>query len=143
MHTYGCDVYYSCMRGHAKDFDSWNEIKKKTDQGKRAPIKPGEVYWCRVGLNVGVEQDGSEPGYLRPVLIIKKFSHEIALVAPLTSRGKSGDWYYPLFHFGSSSYAILNQARPLDTKRLLGSMGQISEKDLRNVIAAYCELVSA
>jgi mRNA-degrading endonuclease toxin of MazEF toxin-antitoxin module len=130
------------MRGHAKDFDSWNEIKKRTDQGKRAPIKPGEVYWCRIGLNVGVEQDGSGSGYIRPVLIMKKFSHEIALAVPLTTRGKESDWYYPLPHFGETSCAILNQARPLDTKRLLGSMGEISEGDLHKVILAYCKLIS-
>ncbi|MBI5003892.1 type II toxin-antitoxin system PemK/MazF family toxin [Candidatus Kaiserbacteria bacterium] len=125
-----------------KDFDAWNEIKKKTDQGNRAPIKPGEVYWCRIGLNIGVEQDGGTTGYIRPVLIIKKFSHEIALAAPLTTKGKSSNWYYPLPHFGDTSCAILNQARPLDTKRLLGHMGQISENELRKLIASYCKLIS-
>lgn len=126
-----------------KDFDSWNEVKKKTNKGEHAPIKPGEVYWCRIGLNVGVEQDGSGSEYARPVLVIKKFSHQIALVAPLTKRGKSGDWYYPLAHFGDTSFAILNQARPLDTKRLLESMGQISETELQRVIGAYCNLISS
>ena len=102
---------------HEKDFDARNEIKKKTDQGNRAPIKPGEVYWCRVRLNVGVEQDGSGSEYMRPVLIIKNFSHEIALAVPLTTRGKRGNWYYPLPHFGVASCAILNQARPLSTPK--------------------------
>ncbi|MBI5004201.1 hypothetical protein HZC00_03850 [Candidatus Kaiserbacteria bacterium] len=36
----------------------------------------------------------------------------------------------------------MNQVRPLDTKPLLGSMGQISESELRAVIAAsYCALL--
>ena len=126
-----------------KPFDIWNEVKKKTDKSKRAPIKPGEVYWCRIGLNIGVEQDGCGYEYVRPVLIIKKFSDEIALAAPLTTRAKSGNWYFPLSHFGATSCAILNQARPLDTKRLLESMGEISENELQKVIVAYCALISS
>ena len=126
-----------------KHFDAWNVIKKETDKGQRAPIKPGEVYWCKVGLSVGVEQDGSGSAYIRPVLILKKFSHEIALAVPLTTRGKHGDWYHPLPHFGESSFAVLNQARPMDTKRLFNTMGEISESELRKVVAAYCKLISS
>lgn len=38
-----------------KDFDNWNELKKKIENYNRAPVKLGEVYWARLGLNVGVE----------------------------------------------------------------------------------------
>jgi hypothetical protein len=41
-----------------KDFDSWNEIKKKTESEKPRFYKVREIWWCRFGLNIGTEQDG-------------------------------------------------------------------------------------
>lgn len=37
-----------------KDFDSWNIKKQELDQkGEFFHPKPGEVWWCSVGMNVG------------------------------------------------------------------------------------------
>ncbi len=124
-----------------KNFDDWNEIKKKIELSKRAPVKVGEIYWGKLGLNIGVEQDGKDTDYLRPILIIKKFSHQIVLGIPLTTQSHKGDWYFDLHIFDKPSQAILNQAKPIDTKRLLSSMGQLSENELGKVIDAYCNLI--
>jgi hypothetical protein len=43
-----------------KNFDGWNEIKKRLDSKNRTGVKVGEVFWCKLGLNVGVEQNGNE-----------------------------------------------------------------------------------
>ncbi len=127
---------------HTKDFDAWNAIKKRVESKVRTPVQAGEVFWCRLGLNIGVEQDGKEPDYIRPVLILKIFSREMVLIAPLTSRAKKGDWYYRLSHFGETSSIILNQIRPLDTKRLLKSIGQLSRAEVQKILKAYFELIS-
>ncbi len=126
-----------------KDFDNWNEIKKKTQSSSRAPVKVGEIYWCKLGLNIGVEQDGKDIEFQRPVLIIKKFSHEIVLVIPLTTKKHEGDWYFKLNLFENNSYAILNQTKPIDTKRLISSMGQISDTELSKIVDAYCKLIKS
>ena len=42
-----------------KDFDSWNEVKKGLDSyDVFLPIKEGGVWWCSVGMNVGIEMCG-------------------------------------------------------------------------------------
>ena len=42
-----------------KDFDSWNEAKKGLDSyDVFLPIKEGEVWWCSIGMNIGIEMCG-------------------------------------------------------------------------------------
>src|SRR3989344_2420314 len=58
-----------------KDFDSWNELKKKIEDDKNDPDKfpkEGEVWMCSLGRNIGFEQNGSGDNFSRPILIIKK-----------------------------------------------------------------------
>ena len=49
-----------CYNGFMnKDFDSWNEAKKGLDSyDVFLPIKEGGVWWCSVGMNVGIEMCG-------------------------------------------------------------------------------------
>ena len=124
-----------------KNFDEWNEVKKKTENSNRAPVKVGEIYWCKLGINIGVEQDGKDTESQRPILVAKKFSHQIVLGIPLTTQIHKGDWYFDLSIFDYPSQVILNQAKPIDTKRLVSSMGQISESELEKIINAYCKLI--
>lgn len=43
-----------------KDFDAWNEEKKQVDAREDALLyHEREVRWCRLGTNVGFEQDVS------------------------------------------------------------------------------------
>lgn len=125
-----------------KDFDKWNVVKRKTDlTEKRPPVRVGEIYWCKIGLNIGVEQDGKDEAFQRPVLVIKKFSNEIILITPLTSKEHAGDWYSEINFENKKSWCVLNQTKPIDTKRLLSSMGEISEKELSKIINTYCNLI--
>ncbi len=126
-----------------KDFDTWNEVKKKVEESKRIPVKAGEICWCKIGINVGTEEDGKGSKFTRPILIMKKYSHQSILVAPLTTKSHTGSWYYDLNFKDKALQVILNQARPIDTKRLFLSMGQVSEKELEKIINAYCNLVKS
>ena len=41
-----------------KDFDKWNIEKKNLDErliNKNSFFYPREVWWCSIGINVGVE----------------------------------------------------------------------------------------
>jgi len=42
------------------EFDSWNEIKKEIQNKSVNTIffQQGEVWWCTLGLNVGIEANG-------------------------------------------------------------------------------------
>lgn len=124
-----------------KNFDDWNIVKKKIEFKSRAPTKRGEIYWIRFGVNIGVEQDGKDIEFQRPGVILKKFSNEIVLVAPLTTKIHKGDWYLDLSFKDKNVQIILNQIKPLDTKRLISSMGQISDKEVDRIINEYSKLI--
>lgn len=127
-----------------KHFDEWNDIKKKIGFEKERPlIKRGEIFWCSVGINVGVEYDGKGEKFLRPVLVLKKYSNEIVFGVPLTTKGKSGDWYCKLPHLldGKESFAVLNQAKVYDTKRFEESLGELSDKSLNLVLDHFFKLL--
>jgi len=125
-----------------KDFDQWNKVKKETDKHNQLiKIRVGEIRWCRFGLNIGSETIGKGHTFHRPVLILKKFSGDVFLGVPLTTKEHKGDWYCSIIHEGLTQTAILNQGRILDRKRLEEKMFEISESELENIKKLYCELI--
>ena len=69
-----------------KDFDSWNEKKKKINNRKSSPFyHQRELWWCSLGVNVGFEQDGSGREDSRPILILTGLSKETCVAIPLTT----------------------------------------------------------
>jgi len=73
------------IKNNKKDFDKWNELKKETNSEETRLYTVREVWWCRLGVNVGSEQDGSGELFLRPVVIVRAFGPSICLVIPLTA----------------------------------------------------------
>lgn len=117
-----------------KDFKSWH--KQKSDIHSSRPyvfFKEREVWFCMLGANVGYEQDGSGPEFLRPVVVLKKFNNEILFAIPLTRGKKKEKPYYFAFSFRRKvhSTAILSQMRLIDAKRLRYKVGTVSEHDFK------------
>lgn len=127
-----------------KNFDEWNTIKKRMHAASNMPrIKEGEVYWCGCGENVGVEINGKNELFSRPVLILKKLSKYGFLGVPLTSKLHYGTWYV-LFNFqGRRQVAVLSQQRTYSVARLYDRMGQVDDMDLARIKEgfkqSYCE----
>ncbi len=105
--------------------------------GKVLFFKEGELWWCRVGINVGVEIYGKVDGFVRPVLILKKFSERSFLAVPLTTRKKFGSWYVPVLLSGEERMAILSQVRALDACRLVRKIGVLGNGGLRKIREAF------
>src|ERR1700738_4995872 len=104
-----------------KDFDAWNEEKKKTNANEEyLPLYyEREIRWCRLGVNVGFEQDGTGKGFSRPVLVFKGFSRRVCLAIPLTTSVKRGKYHIPVGEVGGRKAAvIISQLRLIDTRRL-------------------------
>jgi mRNA-degrading endonuclease toxin of MazEF toxin-antitoxin module len=99
-----------------KDFNKWNEIKKKLDARKPVYVSEREIWFCSVGLNVGSEQSGKHEFFERPVLVIKKVTLNTFIGVPLTSNKKTGSWYVKIESTDSS--AIISQIKLFDTRRL-------------------------
>jgi mRNA interferase MazF len=119
-----------------KDFDSWNKEKKLTDSRDISYdffYHEREVWWCAVGINVGVETNGKNSNFERPILIVKKFNKDMFWGVPLTSIEKIGSPYIKITHNQGISWAILSQLKTFSVKRLLRKVGMISENDFKSV----------
>ena len=113
-----------------KDFFGWAKIKQRVHKRKQAPyFGVGQIWWCSLGANVGTEQDGKGPQYVRPVVVLTKFNEHSCLVVPLTGRERHGRYYAYLGEInGRPSSAILSQLRLIDSRRLIQKAGSISRE---------------
>lgn len=120
-----------------KDFDSWNKEKKIVDRktiNQNLFFREREIWWCSTGLNVGVEADGKNENFERPMLIIKKFNSEMLWILPLTSREGNIKYHFRLSHGDITSYAILSQIKTISTKRLLRRVRTISGPEFYEIV---------
>lgn len=108
-------------------FDEWNEVKKVTNAKPYENIKISEknIYWVKIGQNVGSEIYGKGEYYTRPVLVLKKFYIKnyinCFLGVPLSSKvkGKSGRLFYKFTTNNNKiQVALLAQIRVFDAKRV-------------------------
>ncbi|OGG54596.1 hypothetical protein A3C20_01930 [Candidatus Kaiserbacteria bacterium RIFCSPHIGHO2_02_FULL_55_25] len=92
-----------------KDFDTWNERKKAIHASAQPRdlffFHEREVWWCTLGVNVGVETDGKHASFERPALVVKKFNADMFWGLPLTSRERSGKFFKVVRYEGGSSTA--------------------------------------
>ena len=110
-----------------KDCANWNIKKIEVHHEKIRPFfHEREIWFCSLGVNVGFEQDGGE-GFLRPVVVVKKFNNDIAWCVPLTTRQKQGQYYVEVFINKKKGNAILSQLRLVDGKRLYYKVGDLDE----------------
>ncbi|MBX4198652.1 type II toxin-antitoxin system PemK/MazF family toxin [Candidatus Parcubacteria bacterium] len=79
-------------------------------------------------MNVGVEIDGKHELFLRPVVIIRKFNKDMALVVPTTHQDKSNKYYLDVLGVNEKMYkACLSQIRTISSKRLLRKIDTVRE----------------
>ncbi|MBI4993097.1 MAG: type II toxin-antitoxin system PemK/MazF family toxin [Candidatus Magasanikbacteria bacterium] len=114
----------------AEKFIDWTKIKIKIHfSEKDFMVKEKQIWWASIGQNVGVEQNGKNCNFERPVLVFKRFNDEQFWALPITSKVKIGKYYY-IFTQNNEQYAIsLSQLRVMSRKRLLRYLGDIGEAD--------------
>ena len=118
-----------------KDFDSWNQIKKKIDEGEKLIFcNQREIWWCSLGLNVGVEEDGKNQLFERPVLVIKVFNQRMIRVAPLTGRDREDKYHITISYNNRTGSVILSQMKTISSKRLSRKLCRLDEKQFAKVI---------
>lgn len=116
-------------------FDKWNKIKKNTNKDKNLRyFHEREVFYIRLGKNIGFEQNGKGQEFIRPVVVIKKFSKYIFWGIPLSRMTKKGKYYYNFsFLDGVTSSALLSQLKLIDTRRLLNKIGVVDKMDMQEI----------
>ena len=114
-----------------KDFQKCHRKKEAINNFSKPPFfHEQEIWWCKLGVNVGFEQDGGGEDFLRPVIVFRKFNNEIFWAIPLTHTKKKTKYYFQFtFGQGISSVAILSQIRLVDARRLSHKLGDLSDTD--------------
>ncbi len=121
-----------------KDFDIWNKLKKELEINEtKIFANVRDIWWCSIGLNVGTELCGKNEFFERPVLVIKVFNKDTIKVVPLTSKEKSGRYYFELNFNGIKSYASLSQVKTISTRRLSRKISRLDKKQFVDLVNYY------
>lgn len=114
-----------------KDFDDWNTQKKKVHSLESTLLfYEREVWWSKLGVNIGVEIDGKHEQFIRPVIIIRKFNKDMVLVIPTTTQDKANKYYFDVSGNREKVYkACLSQIKTISSKRLLRKIDTIHKSD--------------
>ena len=119
-------------------------ILKKAVNAKtnRITFKERDVWWCKLGVNVGDEEDGKGSNSSRPVLVLKKFSQKLFVAIPLSTQIKDKDYYHKFEFKGKLQSVILTQIRLLDSKRLYAIMGRVASPDFKIIKDKVLKILS-
>ena len=125
-----------------KNFLDWFSLKPQLDTLKKAKnFNEREVWWCHLGTNIGFEIDGKTAELTRPVLIIKKISHQTALILPLSTKAKTGSWFVPITVNQKQAIVILSQSRTIDSKRLKTRMETVPQKEFQEIKQKFIDFL--
>ena len=127
-------------------FDIWNEVKKEADKTERQiGFKKREIFWVRIGQNIGSEEFGKGNEFQRPVLIVRVLNANLFIGVPLTSKIKENNDYFQEIIFNtkkgiSTNSAMLLQVKTFDKKRLMGKIGKLNKEDFNIIIGKLKQL---
>jgi mRNA interferase MazF len=126
-----------------KDFDGWNKQKKKVDIQTTPPFpNEREVWWCKLGVNVGSEENGSGYAHARPIVILKGLSTETCLVIPLTTSTDKHKLRPSVGIVGErNARAILSQMRVVDTRRFTSKIGYLDKEIFKEIRKAVKDML--
>ena len=110
-----------------KDFDGWNKEKKFVhNSGTQKLFHEREIWQASFGINIGREQDGRGDNFERHVIILKTLSPDTFICLPLSTKKKLPIFQSPVTHEEIHGFALLDQIRVMDSKRLLRKIGTIN-----------------
>ena len=135
--------YSSTLMPDEKDFAGWfaHQVELEHERPPHRGFEEGQVWRCAIGHNVGHELDGRSKRYWRPVLVLRKFSPAHLLGVPLTRSANQQPFRIPLVFRGRKSYAVLDQVRSLDARRLRQWLGELSPEEVRVIREGLIALV--
>ncbi len=126
-----------------KDFNEWNVIKKRTQDESPRLYTVREIWWCKLGVNIGTEQDGKGEWYVRPCAILRGFGPDACLVVPLTTSTREHSLRIPVGSVeGVEARANLSQIRVIDTRRLTRKVGFLDKDEYLKLKKAAKDLFS-
>ena len=125
-----------------KDFDKWNILKKKVED---TPVEifanKREIWWSHLGVNIGSEVCGKNNPFERPVLVLKVFSRNLILVAPLTTKMKDTPNHIEVRVGENISYLMVEHTKTISTKRLSRKISRINNATFDEIYKKYKNLL--
>ena len=93
------------------------------DDMKIRLFKQRDIFFIKMGENIGNEQNGKGANFVRPIVVLKKITKDMFIGIPLSTQIKSGSWFYQ-FEFKSKdkiskNIAIIPQVKMFSSQRLL------------------------
>lgn len=127
----------------AKDYKKWHRVKSRIEnEFILKKFNTREIWWCALGENIGVEIDGKNQLYQRPVLILLKFNKYMFWAVPLSTQTKEGKIFSPFIHKGKNETALLAQMRLISSKRLVNRMGRVNPQTFKEIIRSVSNLLN-
>jgi len=133
-------------KAHA--FDKWNTIKKHTHKKNfKLSIKAREVFWAKIGMNIGDEEYGKGKEFVRPVIIIRQLTKDLFIGVPTTTAPKeSNDYFHNIYYIDKTkkeinSSAMILQQKVFSKKRLLNKIGTIDKENFAQIVTKLKRLI--
>jgi len=118
----------------AEKFVSWIKVKIEAHFSvKDFNFSERQIWWASVGQNIGVEQNGKNNSFERPILILKKFNNDQFWSLPISSKIKTNRYNYIFEIHGRQFCLSLSQLRVMDKRRLLRYVGDMKAEDFTSV----------
>jgi len=126
-----------------KIFVTWTKIKVFVHFSERKVYpKIREIWWVALGQNIGVEINGKNENFERPVLVIKVFNNLGVLVAPISSTAKEDEYCIHFINkYGEENIINMSQIRSISTKRFVRKVGDLKTEDFGKVKESFKTLM--
>lgn len=126
-----------------KIFVFWTKIKVKIHLSERKVYpKVKEIWWVSLGQNIGVEVNGKNEKFERPVVVIKVFNNYGMLVAPISSKIKEDKYFIDYINNdGEKNIINMSQIRSISSKRFIRKVGELSADDFERVKRVFLSFV--
>lgn len=125
-------------------FSEWAKLKLGLHFSDDRGVFPKkrEIWWASVGQNIGVEVNGKNSKFERPVLIVKVFNADFVLTVSISSQEKDGEYYYAFKNpAGEKNVIVLSQIKSISSKRLIRRVGEMEAKDFSEIIIRLKEMI--
>jgi len=131
------------MYNKKQNLDRWNKIKKDTELDNiKVYFKERDIFWTRLGENIGFEQNGKGDEFQRPVIILKKYTNDMFLGIPLSTTPRDGSFFFQFsFIKDEISTALLVQHKLYSKKRLIKKIGMIDKNNFQNLKIKLYDLI--
>lgn len=123
-------------------YDKWNSLKQKIEKRKQLQFSEREILFISMGQNIGYEQYGKGENFLRPVVVLKKFSKHLFLGIPLSSKVKDNFFFHTVHFKGRENSALLLQSKTFDSKRIHYRLATLSQNEFKKLVEKFCEVVT-